>query len=141
MRRIYLLVIGLICGMVISGFFCSSVSKSGQQGDQFYAYLKNGDHQKILELLDREALKAHTGEEWIQILESHADEWGNLVSYTNTGFHTETIDGKSIAKLDYTVNTTNGINYEKIEFVKRGSEYKILTYEFDKDKEKFVSNE
>jgi len=140
MKRIYLLVIGLICGMVISGFFCSSVSKSGEQGDRFYACLKNGDHQKILELLDHEALKAYSEEEWIQILKSHEDEWGDLVSYTNTGFHTETIDGKSITILDYTVNTANGINYEKIDIIKRGSDYKILTYKFGKEKERYVSN-
>ncbi len=141
MRRVYLLVIAIIGGMVISGFFFSSVSRSGEQGDQFYACLKNGDYENILKLLDTEALKAHPKDAWIQILNSHTEQWGNLVSYANTGFHTETIDGKSITKLDYTVNNSKGTIYEHIDFIKRGSNYKILDYEFGLDKNEIVKNE
>jgi hypothetical protein len=131
MKRIYLLVIGLTIGMVITGFFFSSVSRSGEKGDYFYACLKAGNYEKIVDLIDKDALKVQSGQNWLKLFNSRVDELGALVSYKNTGFHTETINGKSITKLDYTVIYLNGKTKERIDFVKRGSEYKIFAYEFN----------
>jgi len=127
-------------GIAISGFFCSSVSQSGEKGDKFYAYLKNGDFEMIVELLDEQAIKAHPKEKWMDLLESRSQYWGKLVTYKNTGFHTETTDGITITKLNYTVDNTNGKVYERIDFVKRGNEYKILAYEFNPDINKLGSS-
>jgi hypothetical protein len=135
MKRIYLLIFGLLFGIAISGFFCSSVSQSGEKGDKFYAHLKNGEYEMIVNLLDDQAIKAHPKERWMELLKSRGQYWGKLVSYKNTGFHTETIDGLTITKLNYTVDNTNGKVYERIDFVKRGNDLKILAYEFNPDKE------
>ena len=55
------------------------------------------------------------------------------MSYKNTGFHTESIDGKSVTRLDYLVGYTNGQLKERIDFIKSGSDYKIIAYEFSDD--------
>jgi len=130
MRRIYLIVSGLIITLIISGFLFSSVSRSGEQGDQFYSYMKSGDFEKILEIIDQEALKNRSKLERLQILKSRTADWGNLISYKNTGFHTETINGKNITKLDYTIVNSNGEIFEHLDFIKRGSNYKILSYSY-----------
>lgn len=140
MKRIYLITFGLVFGIAISGFFCSSVSQTGQQGDRFYSLLQQGEYDMITELLDDEAVKEHPKEEWIDLLKSRDQYWGKLVNYKNTGFHTETIDGLTITKLNYTVENTNGIAYEKIELIKREQEYKILAYEFGSERKLLTSN-
>ena len=140
MNRIYLLIFGLVFGIAISGFFCSSVSQSGEKGDKFYAHLKNGEYEMILHLLDEQAIRVHPEEKWIELLKSRSQHWGKLVSYKNAGFHTETLDGVTITKLSYTVDNTNGKVYERIDFVKRGKDYKILAYEFNPDKNKLGSS-
>lgn len=140
MKRIYLVIFGLLFGIAISGFFCSSVSQSGEKGDKFYAHLKKGEYDMIVELLDEQAIKAHPKEKWKDLFKSRSQYWGKLVTYKNTGFHTETTDGITITKLNYIVDNTNGKVYERIDFVKRGSEYKILAYEFNPDKNKLGNN-
>jgi hypothetical protein len=133
MKRIYLLLIGSIIGIIITGFFFSSVSRSGEQGDYFYTCLKAGDYEKIIDLMDKEALKTQAGKDWLQVFSSRTKEFGPLVSYKNIGFHTETIQGKSITKLDYDVVYLSSKTKEHIDFIKRGSEYKILSYEYTQD--------
>ncbi|MDF1547111.1 MAG: hypothetical protein P1P88_04780 [Bacteroidales bacterium] len=140
MKRIYLLILGLLLGIAVSGFFCSSVSQSGDKADLFYAHIKNSEFDKVIDLIDEQALKTHSKEKWIALLQSRSEHWGNLVSYKNTGFHTETANGVTITKLDFMVDNANGKVYERIDFVKRGSDYKILAYEFNPDKDKIGKN-
>lgn len=140
MNRIYLLIFGLLLGIAVSGFFCSSVSQSGDTADTFYAYLQSGEYEQIIDLLDEQALKEHPRENWIKLLKSRSGYWGNLVSYKNTGFHTETSNGFTITKLDYTVDNTNGQVFERLNFIKRGSDFKLFAYEFSPDKDKLGAN-
>jgi len=141
MRRIVLLILGLIVAFGFSGFFFSSVSRSGEQGDYFYSCVRSGDYEKIIVLLDDDLLSSHPKEYWLKQLNARYVEKGSLVSFKNTGFHTETIDGKSISMLDYIVTYTNGQMRERLDFVKEGSAYKIIEYEFSDDiQNKLVSN-
>ena len=133
MKTRYIIIVIVLTGLISSGFFCSSVSRSGKMGDQFYSYLQNDDYNSIIEMLDEEALAKYSKKEWIQMFTSRNMYLGSLKSYKNTGFHTNTSNGLQIAKLSYEVDNRNGLVYEEIEFIKRGASYKIFTYRFAPD--------
>ena len=133
MKTRYIIISIVLTALISSGFFCSSVSRSGKMGDQFYSYLQNEDYNSIIEMLDEGALTQYSKKEWIQLFTSRSKYFGSLRSYKNTGFHTNTANGLQIAKLSYEVDNQNGLVYEEIEFVKRGGNYKIFTYRFAPD--------
>lgn len=133
MKTRYIIIAIVAIGVISSGFFCSSVSQSGKMGDQFYGYLQNDDYNSIITMLDKEALKKYTKEEWLELFVSRNRYFGSMKSYKNTGFHINTLNGLQIAKLNYEVDNLNGVVYEEIEFVKRGNDYKIFTYQFTPD--------
>jgi hypothetical protein len=112
-------------------FFFSSVSLSGGQGDEFYSLKKEKNYETIISLIDQKTLTQQPVEYWINLFESQQKKWGSLVSYKNTGFHTETVNGKKIAKLDYLVIYSNCTVRERIDLVKRQGGYRIIAYEFD----------
>jgi len=133
MKARYIIITILIAGLISSGFFCSSVSKFGKMGDEFYTYLQEDDYSSIINLLDKDALDKYSKEEWIELFTSRNRYFGSIKSYKNTGFHTNTSNGLQIAKLNYQVDNSNGMVYEEIEFIKRGNDYKILAYRFTPD--------
>ena len=133
MKTRYIIIAVVVIGVISSGFFCSLVSQSGKMGDQFYGYLQKNDYNSILTMLDEEALNKYSKEEWLELFISRNRYFGSLKSYKNTGFHTNTLNGLQIAKLNYEVDNLNGMVYEEIEFIKRGNDYKILTYQFAPD--------
>lgn len=133
MKTSYIIIAIMLTGLISSGFFCSSVSRSGKMGDQFYSYLQNDDYNSIITMLDKDALDEYSKEEWIELFASRKRYFGNLKSYINTGFHTNTSNGLQITKLNYEVDNLNGLVYEEIEFIKRGNDYKILAYRFTPD--------
>ncbi len=133
MKTNYIIIAIVAIGVISSGFFFSSVSQSGKMGDQFYGYLQNDDYNSIITMLDKEALSKYTKEEWLELFVSRNRFFGSMKSYKNTGFHTNTLNGLQIAKLNYEVDNLNGVVYEEIEFVKRGNDYKIFTYRFAPD--------
>ena len=130
MKRIYFLILGLLVLLTILGFFFSSVSLSGGQGDKFYSLKKNKNYETIIELFDQKALKQQPVDLWIKVFESQNKKWGNLLSYKNTGFHTETLNGRKIAVLDYLVVYSNCSVKERISLIKRNSGYRIIMYEY-----------
>ncbi|MFN8258920.1 MAG: hypothetical protein U0W24_24745 [Bacteroidales bacterium] len=131
MKRNNFLIIGLLALLMIIVFFFSSVSLSGGQGDEFYSLKKEKDYETIIGLIDQKVLINQPVEQWINLFENQQKKWGNLVSYKNTGFHTETVNGKKIAKLDYLVIYSNCTVKERIELVKRRAGYRIIAYECD----------
>ncbi len=133
MKTRYIIIIIVITGLISSGFFCSSVSQSGKIGDKFYHHLQKNDYNSIITMLDEDALKEYSKEEWVDLFISRNRYFGHLKSYMNTGFHTNTLNGLQVTKLNYEVDNLNGLVYEEIEFVKRGNDYKILTYRFAPD--------
>ena len=78
MRRISLLILGLTIGLTITGFFFSSVSRSGEQGDFFYTCLKTGDYEKVIALFDNEVLALHSKDYWLQEFNSRNKTKGAL---------------------------------------------------------------
>ena len=132
MKRFYTVVVILILAVFISGFLFSSVSQSGKTGNNFYNYLKANDYEAIIDLLDKEALKNITEDEWINILKSRNNDLGKTFNYTNTGFHTSTINSKSVTQLDYTIQSNEATIYESIDLIKRDDGFKIIDYHFNK---------
>ena len=133
MKTRYIIIAIVLTGLISSGFFCSSVSQSGKIGDQFYDHLQKNDYNSIIAMLDKQALNEYSQQEWIDLFISRNRYFGDLKSYINTGFHINTLNGLQITKLNYEVDNLNGVVYEEIEFVKRGNDYKILTYRFAPD--------
>lgn len=140
MKTRSILAIIILISVVSTGFLCGSVSKSGKVGDLFYTHLQRNDFQSIIKMLDKDALKQYTAEEWKKLFISRNQFLGKIKSYKNTGFHTNTVEGTNVSILNYEVDNSNGLVYEEIEFVKRGNDYKILTYRFSPDIAKLKSN-
>ena len=132
MKRFYSVAIILILAVFISGFFFSSVSKTGKTGDDFYKYLKINDYEAIIDLLDKDALKNITEAEWLNILKLRNNALGKSFNYTNTGFHTSTVNKNNITQLDYTIKNGKETIYESIDLIKRDGGFKIVDYRFNK---------
>jgi len=112
---------------------CSNVSKSGEVGDQFYAYLQQKDYDAIIQLLDNKALEKYSAAEWKDLFSARNSYFGTIKSYKPVGFHTETIKDHKIIKLDYQVDNDNGLVYEEIKLINQDDQLKILSYSFSPD--------
>lgn len=118
---------------VFTFFSCNHISESGAIGDKFYSSLQNEDYDAIVQLLDKEALKSYTKEEWKEVLSARNEYFGKLEWYKPISFHTETHEGFKIIKLNFKVSNTNCQAFEEIELINRGEEIKILNYSFPAD--------
>ena len=112
---------------------CSQVSQSGDVGDDFYSYLQQENYEAIIRLLDEDALKKYSADEWKKLFMNRNEYYGKLNSYKPVGFHTETQQDIKIIKLDYLVKNVNGSVNEQIELIHRGNKLKILNYSFPVD--------
>ncbi len=112
---------------------CNHISESGDIGDKFYAYLQQEDYDAIILLLDTNALKNHTKNEWKKMLSERNQYFGKLESYKPIGFHTETQENYKIIKLDYRVSNSNGQVFEEIKLINRDNQIRILNYHFPSD--------
>jgi len=131
-KAIILLFSIVLTGVLLSS--CGSVSQSDEVGNGFYEAVKAKDLQKVIAMLDEEALKATSQEVWVEGLENINAQMGDLMNYKRTGFYTSTNNGDTRTTLDYTVTYAKGTLYEKLEFIKRGDEYKITFYQFNENK-------
>ena len=136
MKRFYSIIIILFLTALISGFLFGSVSQSGKTGDNFYNYLQAKDYNAIIDILDKGALENMSEKEWLLILKSRNFLLGNSFNYTNTGFHTSTVDNISITKLSYTIENEDKVIYESIDLIKRDDGYKIINYHFKEKTDK-----
>ncbi len=112
---------------------CNHISESGDIGDKFYSYLQQENYDAIILLLDTEALKNYTKDEWKEMLSARNRYFGKLESYKPIGFHTETQENYKIIKLDYRVSNSNGQVFEEIKLINRDKQIKILNYRFPSD--------
>ncbi len=128
-----IIISSLLILILFSSSSCNHISESGDIGDKFYAYLQQENYDAIIQLLDAEALKSYSKEEWKELLLTRNQYFGKLESYKPIGFHTETQKDFKIIKLNYKVNNTNGQVFEEIELINRGKQIKILNYRFPAD--------
>ncbi len=124
------IIISFFILIILTSSSCNHISESGDIGDKFYAYLQQENYDAIIQLLDAEALKNYSKEEWKVLLSTRNQYFGKLESYKPVGFHTETQKDFKIIKLNYEVSNTNGQVFEVIELINRGKQIKILDYRF-----------
>ena len=133
MKSINIALILVVSCLLISISSCNHVAKSGEIGDQFYSYLQEKDYSSIIQLLDNEALKNYSSEEWLELFTARNQYFGELKSYKPVSFHTETIKNTKIIHLTYQVINSDGLVNEEIELIDRGKHLKILNYHFSYD--------
>jgi hypothetical protein len=118
---------------------CSiSQEEAEKQASAFYEELKNHNYDAIQSMIDKEGLEAAPWKDWEKIL-MQKESLGGLISYEredsyNVGYQ----DGLSYADLRYTVTYEKVVLYEFIRMVKRGDDYRIITYSYYDDKDKRV---
>jgi hypothetical protein len=112
---------------------CQSIEESEKIADQFYSYLKVKNYDKIIDLLDKEALEATPKDNWIEALKGREKYWGGTKSYNRTSFDISTHNGSTTVTLKYKVECEKATIYEVLRFYKRNDGFKIVWYEFNKD--------
>ena len=111
-----------------------SASEAELVADQFYKHLQNHDYEKIIPLLDEEALAASPEEEWMSVLKQK-EAMGEMKSFRkNIGFNTKINNGITKVYLRYTCEYEGGKLYDRIVLIKRKKDFKIYNYEYNKNK-------
>ena len=114
-------------------FSCGVVKDCDQIGLAFYNCLKTKDFSYVTTFLDKEAL-SHTPENvWIDGLRKKDIDLGNVLSVKRIDFETVTKDRVTRVGIKYKVVYSGAVMFEKLEFIQRGSEYKITYYQFNAD--------
>lgn len=104
--------------------------------EKFYSYLSEKDYDKAMEMIDEESFAASSEEEWLTVL-TQKEQLGKFEGYKkDIGFNTHYNNGVTTVELNYTCTYEKITIYEKLTMVKRGSEYKIKSYEYNEDKSK-----
>ena len=113
---------------------CDSTNDASEYGKEFHEYFKVKDYDGMANMISEKGLSANPKEDWIGVFEGVNEQFGDLKSYTKTGFNTSINDGITKVTLNYTIKFESETLYEQIEFIKEGEEYKIQFYEFNIDK-------
>ncbi len=132
------ILLGISTIIIVVTVFSSCQSVSGAQtfAEKFYEAMKINDYSSATALFDQQMLEQYGEEELIKILNQRNNSWGKIYSFSKYGFNTSTKNGITNVSLKFKVESEKGMVYEKIEFIKRGEQYKITGYFFNPDKEK-----
>jgi len=114
-------------------FSCGVIKDCDQIGLAFYNCLKTKDFAFVITLLDEEALKNTPSEVWIEGLRKKDSDFGNVLNVKRIDFETVTKDRVTRVGIKYKVVYSDAVMFEKLEFIQRGSEYKITYYQFNAD--------
>ncbi len=125
--------------MIFAGLFfssCESVNEAQVVADEFYEAYNTEDEVKMESLLDKESvIDAGIKDEFYNVFDKHWQAFGKVTSHKKYGFSTSTNNGLTTVLLKFNCETEKGSTvYEKIRFVKRGTGYKIIQYEYNIDK-------
>ena len=102
--------------------------------EEFYGYLSEKEYDKALDMVDEDSKKITPEEEWLKIL-SQKENLGKFNGYEKgMGFNTHYNNGVTTVVLSYTCTYEEMKVYEKFTMVKRGDIYKIMSYEYNTDK-------
>ena len=96
--------------------------------DVFHQHMKVHNHEAMLKMIDKKALKVTSKEEWLEIFEA-MDRLGKIKKITqDSGFNTSINNGVTTVELSYTIVFDEGTKSENFIMRKRGKEFKILGY-------------
>ncbi|MDG2228417.1 MAG: hypothetical protein P8L20_11845 [Flavobacteriales bacterium] len=106
--------------------------------EKFYKNLSEKDYDKAMSLIDEESFEISTKEEWLAVI-TNKESSGKFLGYKkDIGFNIKTKNRITKVKLDYICNYEHHTLYERLIMVKRGEFYKIMSYEYNTDKDKLT---
>lgn len=105
--------------------------------EKFYQKMNDKNYDALAEMIDEEGLAANTKEEWISVIKQK-ESLGDFKGYDEgIGWHTSIDNGITKVEVDFTTHyeLLNDL-YERFVLIKRGDEFKVLSYQFNEDKSK-----
>ncbi len=134
MKRILIIIFSVTVFLGLNS--CESIGEAQATADEFFAALKSNNIEQAMTFFDK-SMFDEFGEDKIKgLLEQHNTNFAGILSYSKYGFHTNTANGVTKVMLKFKVETENGIVFERLEFIKRGEEYKLNGYFFNTDQSK-----
>jgi hypothetical protein len=127
-------IIIIAIGFVLFG--CESVEKAEKVADEFYLAYNTEDEVKMESLFDKTlVIDAGIISDFYNVINQHWQTFGKETSHKKYGFSSNTNNGETYVMLKYEVETATGTKvFEKLNFIKRGEEYKIYAFEYNVDK-------
>jgi hypothetical protein len=115
---------------------CQSVEEAEKVADQFFNAYNNEDADVMETLFDKETvIDAGITGDFYNVFDQLWQGHGKITSHKRYAFSTNTNNGLTIVTLKYESDTEKGTKvYHKLDFVKRGEEYKVYGYEFNINK-------
>jgi hypothetical protein len=132
--------------MIASGIAfigCESVEKAEKAADEFYVAYNSKDEAKMKILFDKTlVIDAGIEDQFYDVFNQHWQAFGKETSHKKYAFLTNTNNGETYVTLNYEVQTEKGNTvFEKLDFIKRGEEYKLYAYEYNIDKSAISDSE
>lgn len=121
---------------VLLCFTSCGVGEAEDIAAEFHKKLDAGDYQYIVENLVYEETLIETGEEaWYGLFEAIETRWGKATSREQDfGFESNTSNGITRVKLDYTTIFGSKTVYERIFLADKGDGFKVTGYFLDESK-------
>jgi hypothetical protein len=138
MKHFFTLTIISLTILFVASSCSISQEEAEKQASAFYDALTNHQYDLIKPMIDKEGLEVAAWEDWEKIFKQK-EGLGKLISFNredsyNVGYQ----NGLSYADLLYTVKYEKVVLYEFIRMVKRGDDYRIITYSYYDDKDKRI---
>ena len=135
MKQIKVIGILLILGLV-SFTSCESVDGAQKVADNFFQAFNNQDEKAMETILDQEfIIDAGIKDDFYDVFDQHASALGNIKEYERYAFSTNINNGVTTVTLKFKCETDkkNPV-YEKLKFVQRGEDYKVIAFQYNTDK-------
>lgn len=127
MKKIILL---FFVGLFLSFTSCFAVKDADYVANDFYRYLRSGQYNKIISLIDGVALRYSPAREWTKSFEDKQETYGDLLSFIRESFDTITQEGKTVVVLKYKVKYTEAVFLETLEFIEREDGFYLTFYQY-----------
>ncbi len=115
---------------------CESVNEAQKNADEFYKNMQSGYYGVAVRFFSQGMFDEYGEEKLLELIKNRDKVWGKIESYSKYGFHTSTNEGGTFVTLKFRVQSEKGLVFERLEFVKKGDEYKLNGYFFNPDQSK-----
>jgi len=123
----------MLCAVIALMASCGAFKQCDDVGNNFYNCLKSQDYDCALQYLDDEALKVTSREIWLDGFKEKESKLGLLLSVQRRDFESYTMDNVTRLAIKYKNHYSNGIAYERLEFIERMGDFKITYYQYNED--------
>ena len=129
-KRVIIILLSAVIALMAS---CGAFKQCDDVGTSFYNCLKGQDYECALQYLDDEAVRATPREIWLDGFKEKESKLGLLLSVQRRDFESYTIDNVTRLAIKYKNHYSNGIAYERLEFIERRGDFKITYYQYNED--------